>query len=193
MMSKLVGNTEGIIDWDEIVSICRASNNGDFNSVKTVVDRAEGSWKDDPELLGSYREVIELWDNAGYDLEQIEWYDYYPEEHFDIEVQNKFAEIINVTPRYTFVSEVHPGRCVPCHWDVENNEKEWLKKGDLVRYTCFMDKPKFGHVFILEDEMFYNAKQHDIIEWNFYKNWHAGTNCGSDPWYLFHMLGTPND
>jgi len=191
MTSKLIANTQGLIDWDEIVEICRNSNDGDYNSVKTVVDRSEGSWKDDPELLGSYREVIELWDNAGYDLNQIEWYDYYPGEHFDIEVETKFAELINVIPRRTFVSEVYPGRCVPYHWDVEDNEKQWLAEGDLVRYACFMDKPKFGHVFILEDEMFYNAKQHDVIEWEFYKDWHAGTNCGSEPWYLFHMLGTP--
>ena len=118
MTSKLIANTQGLIDWDEIVEICRNSNDGDYNSVKTVVDRSEGSWKDDPALLGSYREVIELWDNAGYDLNQIEWYDYYPGEHFDIEVETKFAELINVIPRRTFVSEVYPGRCVPYHWDV---------------------------------------------------------------------------
>ncbi len=175
MTSKLVASTNGIIDWDEIVAICRASNSGDYNSVKTVVNRSEGSWKDDPALLGSYREVIELWDKAGYDLDQIEWYDYYPGQHFDIEVQNKFAELINVIPRRTFISEVYPGRCVPYHWDVEDNEKEWLAEGRLVRYACFIDKPQFGHVFILENEMFYNAKQHDVIEWDYYKNWHAGT------------------
>jgi len=67
MGSKYIGTTEGLINWDEIVTICKNSQNGDFNSVKTVVDRSEGSWKDDPELLGSYREVIELWDNEGYD------------------------------------------------------------------------------------------------------------------------------
>lgn len=191
MTAKLVANTKGLIDWDEIVSICRSCNTGDYNSVKTVVDRSEGSWKDNPELLGSYREVIELWDKAGYDLAQIEWYDYYPGEHFDIEVQNKFAELVNVIPLRTFVSEVYPGRCVPYHWDVEDNEKEWLEQGDLVRYACFMDKPQFGHVFILEDEMFYNPKQHEVYEWGNYRDWHAGANCGSEPWYMFHMLGRP--
>ena len=189
-MSKRINSTENIIDWDSIVQICKDSTKGDYNSVKTVVDRSEGNWKDNPDLLGAYREVIEIWDKDN-DLEKIEWYDYYPGEHFDIEVQNKFAELVNVIPRRTFVSEVYPGRCVPYHWDVEDMEEEWLKEGDLVRYACFMDKPKFGHIFILEDEMHYNPKQHDIIEWDFYKNWHAGSNCGSEPWYLFHMLGTP--
>ena len=191
MTARFIASTEGIIDWDSVVKICRDCNTGDYNSVKTVVDRSEGSWKDDPELLGSYREVIELWDKAGYDLSQIEWYDYYPGTHVDIEIERKFAELINVIPRRTFISEVYPGRCVPYHWDVEDNEKEWLAQGDLVRYVCFMDKPQFGHIFILEDEMFYNVEQHRVYQWDHYKNWHAGTNCGSEPYYLFHMLGTP--
>jgi hypothetical protein len=54
-----------------------------------------------------------------------------------------------------------------------------------------MDKPKFGHVLILEDECFYNIEQHEIYEWNWYRSHHAGTNCGTEPYYLFHFLGTP--
>lgn len=192
-MAKLVESTEGKIDWDSIVQICKDSTDGDYNSVKTVVDRSEGSWKDNPELLGSYREVIELWDNAGYNLEKIEWYDYYPGEHFDIEVQNIFADIVNADPRRVFVSEVWPGVVVPYHWDVEDNEKEWLAQGDLKRYTCFMDKPYFGHVLVVEDDCFYNAKQHEIYEWDHYKDWHAGANAGVEPYYLFHFLGRPRD
>lgn len=191
MTARFIASTKGLIDWDSVIKTCRDCDTGDYNSVKTVVDRSEGSWKDDPELLGSYREVIELWDKAGYDLSQIEWYDYYPGTHVDIEIERKFAELINVTPRRTFISELYPGRCVPYHWDVEDNEKQWLAEGSLVRYVCFMDKPQFGHTFILEDEMFYNIEQHRVYQWDHYKNWHAGANCGSEPYYLFHMLGTP--
>ena len=71
-MSKRINSTENIIDWDSIVQICKDSTKGDYNSVKTVVDRSEGNWKDNPDLLGAYREVIEIWDKAGYDLEKIE-------------------------------------------------------------------------------------------------------------------------
>lgn len=191
MTAKLIASTAGLIDWDSVVKTCLSCNTGDFNSVKTVVDRSEGSWKDNPQLLGSYREVIELWDHAGYDLKQIEWYDYYPGTHIDIEIEQKFAELINVIPRRTFISELYPGRCVPYHWDVEDNEKEWLAQGSLERYVCFIDKPQVGHAFILEDEMFYNIDQHNVYQWDNYRNWHAGTNCGSEPYYLFHMLGTP--
>lgn len=190
-MPKYIGSTLGIIDWQEIIAICKSRSDGDFNSVGTVVDRSESSWQEDPELLGSYRDVINIWKTAGYDLEKIQWYDYYPGVHFDIDVQNKFADIVNADPRRVFVSELWPGRCVPYHWDVEDKEKEWLAEGDLVRYACFMDKPQFGHVLIIEDELFYNAKEHDVWEWDNYKNWHAGANCGSEPYYLFHFLGKP--
>ncbi|NBP57264.1 hypothetical protein EBU71_12170 [bacterium] len=191
-MAKFVGSTEGLINWDSIIDICKSRTDGDFNSVKTVVDRSEGSWKDNPELLGSYREVIQLWDKAGYELEKIEWYDYYPGTHFDINVQNIFSKIVNAIPRRVFVSELWPGRLVPYHWDVEDNEKEWLLEGDLKRWTVFMDKPQDGHVFLLEDhDAFYDVPQHGIWEWDHYKNWHAGANCGYEPYYLFHFLGTP--
>jgi hypothetical protein len=90
-----------------------------------------------------------------------------------------------------FISEVMPGQCVPYHWDVEDHEEEWLKIGPLVRYVCFVDKPKFGHVLIVDQECFYNAEQHQIYQWNNYRDYHAGTNCGSKPYYLFHFLGRP--
>jgi len=190
-MPKYVGSTENLIDWGSIVKICKSRNDGDFNSVTTVVDRSESSWQEDQDLLGSYREVIKIWTDAGYALEKIQWYDYYPGTHFDIEVQNKFADLVNADPRRVFVSELWPGRCVPYHWDVEDKEKEWLAEGDLVRYVCFMEKPQFGHVLIIENDIFYNTKQHDVWEWDNYRNWHAGANCGSEPYYLFHFLGKP--
>ena len=157
-----------------------------------MVERSEGNWKDDPNLLGKYHEIINTWDNAGYNLEEIEWWDYYPGEHFDIEIQNKFAEIVNAEPLRVFVSDVRPGTNVPYHWDVEDNEEEWLAQGDLKRWVCFMDKPRWGSVLILEDEAFHNVEQGKIYEWNNYKSYHAGTSMGIHHQYLFHFLGRPN-
>jgi hypothetical protein len=84
-----------------------------------------------------------------------------------------------------------PGQCVPYHYDVEDKEKEWLDEGGLVRYVCFIDKPQFGHVLILEDKCLYNVKTHEIYKWDNYRSFHAGANCGTTPYYLFHFLGTP--
>jgi hypothetical protein len=183
--------TKNWIDWDKVIkSIVPMS--GDKNTVNAVVDRSEAQHKLDPvakKLLIDYRDIIKTWKDANYDLEKIEWYDYYPGEHFDIEIQNTFAKIVNAVPKRVFISEVMPGRCVPYHWDVEDKEQEWIKEGKLVRYVCFIDKPKFGHVFLFKNVCFYNREQHEVHQWENYKDFHAGTNCGTDPYYLFHFLG----
>ena len=85
-MPKYVGTTNGIIDWDSIVTICKNNNNGDHNTVTSVVNRSEA--EAEGPLLKSYREIISTWEQAGYDLNQIEWWDYYPGEHFDIGIQD---------------------------------------------------------------------------------------------------------
>lgn len=188
-MPKYVGTTDGIIDWDPIVEICRQCKDGDLNTVTTVVDRSEAD-AEGP-LLDNYRQVIGIWKNAGYDLNDIYWHDYYPGIHFDIEIQNKFASIVNAEPLRVFVSDVAPGRNVPYHWDVEDKEEEWLAIGELKRWVCFMDKPRWGSVLILEDECFHNVEQGAIYEWDYYRSYHAGTNAGKDSQYLFHFLGRP--
>jgi len=188
-MPKYFGTTSEIIDWDPIIKTCIDSNTGDLNTVTTVVDRSES--EAEGELLNSYRGIIDTWSNAGYKLSDIYWYDYYPGVHFDIEIQNKFADIVNADPRRVFVSEVDPGRNVPYHWDVEDKEQEWLAQGELKRWVCFMDKPRWGSVLILEDQCFYNIAQGEIWEWDYYRSHHAGTNCGKHKQYLFHFLGRP--
>ena len=128
----------------------------------------------------------------GYNLEEIYWHDYYPGEHFDIEIQNKFAKLVNAQPLRVFVSEVDPGRNVPYHWDVEDKEEEWLSLGELKRWVCFIDKPRWGNVLILENQCFHNEIQGSIYEWDNYRSHHAGTSMGIHKQYLFHFLGRPN-
>lgn len=190
-MPKLVASTNGIIDWKPILEICQKSDNGDLNTVTSVVDRSEANAEGS--LLDSYRGIIDTWRNAGYNLKDIFWYDYYPGVHFDIEIQNQFAIIVNAEPRRVFVSEVYPGRTVPYHWDVEDKEKEWLEQGKLKRWVCFMDEPKWGSILILEDQCFYNVPQGQIWEWDDYRSFHAAAVCGEFKQYLFHFLGKPND
>jgi hypothetical protein len=189
-MPKRVGNTADLINWDEVIFSIE-QHEGDHNTVTSVVDRSEAGAVGDQELLGSYREVIGTWEKAGYDLTQIEWWDFYPGEHFDIKVQNIFEDMFNIIPRRVFVSKVMPGRMVPYHWDVEDKEKEWLAEGSLVRYVCFMDVPKFGHVMVLGDHAFHNVERGEVYEWDFYRQHHAGVNGGAGPQYLFHFLGSP--
>lgn len=188
-MPKRFGTTKGLVDWNTVVDICKHKDNGDRNTVTSVVDRSEISTTE--KLADAYQEVIKTWDNAGYKLSDIEWYDYYPGIHFDTDVCTKFADLVNADPKRVFVSELFPGRNVPYHWDVDDKEEQWLSEGSLKRWVCFIDTPKDGHVFILENECFYKIEQHEIYEWDNYRSFHAGTNCGYEPYYLFHFLGRP--
>lgn len=188
-MPKYIGNTADIINWDEIVKICSESNNGDHNTPAGVITRSDEQFEG--ELLSDYHRLMKNWIDAGYNMKEIEWWDYYPGVHFDISVQNKIADFVNADARRVFVSEVYPGKVVPWHWDIEDYEQQWLAEGELRRYVVFMQKPHFGHVFPLEKECFSLMPQGDVWEWDNYRDWHAGINLGSIPHYLFHFLGKP--
>ena len=187
-MPKFISNTKDIIDWDNIVKLCTESNSGDHNTVTSVINRSKATSEN--ELLSRYKKLINNWIEAGIDLKEIEWWDYYPGVHFDISVQDKIAEIVKAEPRRVFVSEVYPGKFVPWHWDIEDKEEEWLAQGELVRYVVFMQEPKQGHMLPLKQECLYNMPQGDVWEWDDYKDWHAGINLGTEPHYLFHFLGS---
>lgn len=190
-MARFFGPSCGIINWNNVIEACKNRNDGDLNTVTSVVHRSEATAEGS--LLDSYRGIIDTWQKSGYDLKDIFWYDYYPGVHFDIDIQDRFANLVNAEPKRVFVSEVYPGRMVPYHWDVEDKEEEWLKQGSLKRWVCFMDEPRWGSILILEDQCLYNIPQGQIWEWDHYRSFHAGAVCGIHKQYLFHFLGRPND
>ena len=189
-MTIYLGNTGDRIDWDAVIQSCREQGEPDVNTVTSVVDRSEAAFGEDQKLLGSYHDVIGRWRNAGYNLADICWYDYYPGHHFPLEVQTTFAEIIGAQPLRVFISEVLPGKIVPYHWDVEDKEDEWLEKyGMLYRYVCCIDKPRPASVLAFDKEALYFNKQGDIFQWDSYKDYHSAANGGEFPQYYFHFLG----
>lgn len=190
-MSEYVGNTGNRIDWDSVIQLCQKQfDQADKNTVTSVVDRSEADASNDSKLLNYYRNLIETWRKAGYNLEEIVWYDYYPGIHFPIEVQNIFSEIVQTKPLRVFISEVWPGKVVPYHWDVEDKEDEWLSLyGNLYRYVCCIDKPRYGSALAFDNYCFYYNNQGDIYKWRNYKDFHSTANAGEHPSYYFHFLG----
>lgn len=184
------GNTDSLIDWNQIIQLCQSNSTPDKNTVTSVVERSEAEAANDNKLLSSYRNVISTWKNAGYKLEDIVWYDYYPGVHFPLEVQDTFSNIIEAQPLRVFISEVLPGQVVPYHWDVEDKEDEWLEKyGMLHRYVCCIDEPRPASVLVFDTEILYFNRRGDIYEWNNYKDFHSAANAGPYPQYYFHYLG----
>ena len=54
------------------------------------------------------------------------------------------------------------------------------------RYHAHIGAPKFGHVFIAQDQCFYNQAQGDTFKWDDRKYWHAGSNCGLESKFILN-------
>jgi|TARA_B100000586_G_C20102995_1_gene425848 hypothetical protein len=152
--------------------------------------------KDNPGLNAPFRlpldqpEVKEMLDDLkDYPPESIEWFNYYPGVDFNVRVVKEFSDLVNKECVRAWISKINPGKTAPWHWDYDANEQEYLKKGELVRYHASISKPFPGHVFIVGDQCFYNEPQGTIHEWDDYRSYHAGANCGVGPKFLFNFLG----
>ena len=135
-----------------------------------------------------YSEIYTMWKDANFNMSAIKWTNYYPCKHFNNNVVKQIAEHLNVNIYRSWISRIDPGFFAPWHWDVDDSEEEYLQKGNPVRYSCFIEEPAHGHIFIVGDNYYYNQPHGTLIKWNNYKDWHSGINAGMTPKYMFHLL-----
>lgn len=130
-----------------------------------------------------------LAEDAGYTKNNsIEFKHYYPKKHFNQDFIKEIESITNTKNLLSFVSEIQPGKCAPWHWDIN----PWLHEypdGDIHRYVCFIDTPKYGQAFMIEDECFYMETQGNIYKYPSLDSWHAGFNAGLETKFLFTFTG----
>lgn len=148
---------------------------------------------DDDLFYEDHIEQKELAKKAGYTQnDSIEFIHYYPETHFGNWFIDLFEKQVNARHLLSFVSEIHPGKCAPWHWDIN----PWLNdypEGDIRRYVCFIDKPKPGQAFMLEDRCFYMEEQGSIYAYPSLTSCHAGFNAGLETKFLFTFTGIKNN
>ena len=134
-----------------------------------------------------YADILKMWQSANFNPNAIKWTNYYD---YDQAFTDDVAKYLRLTGVHrSWISCVDPGYYSPWHWDVDDNETEYLTKGPIKRYSIMLDAPAMGHIFILGDDYLYNTPQGSIFKWNNYKDWHAGINAGLTPKYMFHLLG----
>ena len=180
LMIKFIGNCSRIIDWDSVIrdlEHCHA-------------DHGPTHKEGDPIPL--LNEVTTIWRDEGYKTVElggtVQWDMLFPGVHYDRSVEEKFCDFFEITPNSgSWISRIWPGRQAPMHWDVHDDEAILLTQPDMMRWHCHIGKPTFGHVFVCENEMFYNKQQGDAFQWGSRRYWHAGTNCGLTPKYLFNL------
>jgi hypothetical protein len=139
---------------------------------------------------GRFNEIINMWQTAGYDKSgTVEWINYYPVRHFDQEFITQFEKYTGTTCLRAWVSKINPGRYAPYHWDIDDYEEDYIKQGQLVRFTAHPVEPTLGQVLIVEEDVFHNQTIGNVYQWPNHRAWHAGGNCSFKPKYLFNFLG----
>lgn len=162
-----------MIDWNSIIA--NLSN----GSVVTI-DPAR--WKmSNPE----YKEMLDLWKSKNFNTNSVKWTNYYDTKGPEMEI----AKEVGIIPLRSWISCVEPGYMTGYHYDVDDNEKEYLKHGLIKRYSIFIGKPDVGQLFILGKEYFYNQPQGTILKWSHHREWHNGINGGFEDKYMFHIIG----
>jgi hypothetical protein len=169
-----------MINWNEIIS-----------NLKDGIDITADKSKWHLETPG-YLEIYQMWQDANFNLSSIKWTNYYPGKHFNQLVETGVAEDLGITPIRSWISRIDPGYCAPWHWDVDDNEQEYLSKGQLYRYSVFIDDPHPGHIFVIDNETFSNQHKGTVVKWRNYRAWHAGSNVGLTSKFMYHIIGYKN-
>lgn len=176
MTYQFLGNTNNLIDWDNFIEDikkqngypnCLARSNEDFDEKMP------------------YHMLLK---SANINWNNVKWTDY------NLEIENQivkiFSGVVKSKMLRCFVSKVDPGVCVPTHWD--EGDIELIKHSDknrISRYICFIQDPQPGHVFVVENECFYDVTKGSIFKWGKHTDFHSTANTGFSSHYIFHFLG----
>lgn len=132
-----------------------------------------------------YEEILKLWKAKNFNTASVKWTNYYNTK----DIEHKIADRVGIAPLRSWISCVEPGYMTGYHYDIDDNEQEYLKNGALKRYTIFVSEPDVGHVFILGREYYFNQTQGTMLKWDHHRMWHNGINGGLSNKYMFHILG----
>ncbi len=161
------------INWDDVIQSLTDGR---------VVTVDPARWNmNNPE----YAQMLDLWRKNNFNTNSVKWTNFYNYGNLEKTV----ATSLNITPLRSWISCVEPGFMTGYHYDIDDNESEYLKKGQIQRYSIFISKPDIGHLFILNKDYHYNKNQGTVLSWNHYRDWHNGINGGLSNKYMFHIIG----
>lgn len=167
------------VDWNEIIQSLQ-------NRAGLDLKYDSSHWNNSSDIR--YQEIKKLWDECDFNKSSVKWTNYYPEKDFEASITDSVASYLRVNVHRSWISRVRPGFCAPWHWDVDDNEEQYLSIGMPKRYSIFIGPPALGHVFLLGKDYIYNVPQGSIFKWKNYKEWHAGMNVGLSSKWMFHLL-----
>jgi len=172
---EFVGNTSNSIDWNKIIS-------GIKNKEGIVL----------PKLIWPnphFEEMKKLYADSNYIMSSAEWINYYSGTDYDEEVNKMFGKFVGkVEYARAWISRINPGKTAPWHWDLDDEEEEYLKRGDLLRYTSRISPNGVGQVAIVGNTAIHGGHAGDVYLWPDHRMWHGSVNAGLTPKYQFNYL-----
>jgi hypothetical protein len=180
-MKLYVGNCQDKFDCDTLIQHLQSQQVEPFHGFMKL-DPTDPYYSD----IQFQNDVLE---QAGYTSDSVEYRHYQSGIHFDVGYTQQLGELVDCTPLMCWVSEIRPGKCTPWHWDVNPWEEEHKKQGNLVRYFCFLSKPQPGHIFLTEQDAYYNEPQGAIYQYEDIHSYHAGSNVGLTSKFLLTLTG----
>lgn len=138
-----------------------------------------------------YNKIYDIWKKANFNFQSIKWTNYYPGIHFPEEVVTQQMEYLKIKKVHRcWISKLDCGYMAPWHWDVDDNEEEYLTHGPITRYTVIIKNMAPGHILIVGNSHYFNQLDDTVIKWDNYREWHSGINAGMEPSFMFHILGS---
>ncbi len=173
-MINYVGNCASLIDWNAVILEIE-------NQTPRYIGPRQG-W-DDPKVA----HIADLWKKHGYkpafEGGTAEWSIYSPGDHFDIAVVDKFVEFAGMKGwSCAWISKIRPGYCAPWHVDLQTDVRAIPD-----RIHCHIDTPDPGHLLIVDEQQLINQAQGETYRWSDPELWHAASNVGKKPAYLFNI------
>jgi len=181
-MSKYVGNTSHLVDWDNLI-----------NKLSTMEPAYVGPRHKKGDPIKGLDLVIAQWERAKHikisDGGTCGWDMFFEHSHYPIDITHTISNYLNISPINAWISRVNPGYMSPWHWDANDNEELYNTYDDLVRFSCHISKPAVGHAFTVDNSCITNYNQGDVFQWESRKSWHAGVNFGYTPKYVLNIFG----
>ena len=164
------------IDWDSVI-----------RDIENVNPEFVGPSHKRGDNLPGLDPILDMWDEAGYETVHTGgtagWDMFIPGKQFDQSIVDAWNNYYKLDCKNVWISRVWPGRFAPIHWDVHDDE---ANLPECARYHSHIGKPQWGHIFIVDDKCLYNRPQGETFRWENRKLWHAGTNCGTQPKYIWN-------
>lgn len=178
-MKIYIGNCQTKFDCNELINQLQQQTVEPFHGFM--------KFKSNDLYYDDYVKQTKMLEAAGYNEQSVEYRHYQSGTHFDSKYADMLGELVKATPIMCWVSEIRPGKCTPWHWDMNPWENEHKKLGKLVRYICFLSVPAPGHIFVTEQDAYYNEPQGSIYQYSTIHDWHAGANVGLVSKYLLTL------